>query len=637
MDNFKSFFAHNFTLTNGEVREATGRKTVATPQNIYTKYLNACTMMGQEPEVGVQQITDYINSLKQEMTNRSNEGIFIDNTEFIPIKSELFKHNMKWNNVDEGLFKYFKFAVNDADGTLVMLISTNGRRMYPVYLGSSTKDTDLTIAAMCKSIPIEESYGTGATNLYDFIQIAFEKKLAKATDEFNRVHSSSRWVEWCSSNLPTSMLTNSTLMVSVLTRTVGRGDNAYEVKTATSCYFADGTATIDPIKFIATNMRVIAAQEGHTIPMPKVFSNSLDVPALNYLDIENICQDGECPTWNFYMKRFSEDDAAVFKAFIWSVLDASNNGRQLLYIYDRQGFSGKSVVTNVLNQFLGSNLVAALQKDSLNNQFSMAKIWNKRLVVIDDNKNPNLIKGGKMHMITGGGLAEIEQKGRNSFSSRLQCKVIANGNTAIEIDTSADHEVTRTIVIKTEMKDEYLKEFCKVDDNGNLCRYKDGRPIFIGSSTFESYLLNEFPIFLNQCKAEYERLCPTHSSIVLPDSTYDNVINSGSIEEDCYDEIAVNGFDIGAEFSCKPTELYKQFRAMTDHTAYRDILTYDHFTDHIIKKYKFIKSSRPHRGPREIVGIRPKETPGDKLLSAASPIPKQDSNQIEPMEDAVLF
>lgn len=633
MDNFKNYFAHNFNLLNGEVREATGRKTVVTPQTVYAKYLQACTVMGQTPGITEQQVSDYISNLKKASTQHQNQGVFIDNTSFVAIQSDLFKHNLKWNDVDEGLFKYFKFAKNEEDGSLIMLISTNGRRMYPVYLGSSTKDTDLTIAAVCKTIKIEEDYGTGADNLYDFIQTAYEMKLAKATRELNEIRNTARWAQWCTKHLPTAMLTNSTLMVSLITRNVGENENAAEIKTATSCYFADGTSTLDPIKFIAVNMRVIASQEGHTIPMPKVFSNSIDVPALNYLDIENICQPGECPTWDFYMKRFSEDDAAVFKAFIWSILDAKNNGRQMLYVYDRHGFSGKSVVTNVISQFLGSSLVVALQKDSLNNQFAMAKIWNKRLIVIDDNKNKNLIKGTKIHMITGGGLAEIEYKGRNSFTSRLQCKIIANGNTAISIDTSADHEVTRTIIVKTEMKDEYLKEFCKVDKNGNLCRYPDGKPVFLGSANFESDLLNEFPVFLNQCKAEYERLCPTRSAIMLPESTYNNVINSGSVEEDYYDEILEKGFLIGEEHSCVPTEFYKKFCEMTDHTSFKDRVDFDNFREHVLKKYKFVKLVRPHRGPRILIGIKPIESTGDKLLSAASPIPKQESSQIPQTPD----
>lgn len=628
MDNFKNYFAHNFNFTNGEVREATGRKQAVNPQTVYAKYLQACTNMGQVPDVTEQQVADFINELKRNNSQRQNQGVFVDNTSFVAIQSDLFKHNMKWNKVDEGLFKYFKFAVNEADGSLLMLVTTNGRRMYPVYIGSSEKDIDLTIAAVCKTIKIDEDYGTGADNLLDFINIAYERKLERATAELNNIRNTSRWAQWCTSNLPTAMLTNSTLMVSLITRNVGEGENAYEVKTATSCYFADGATTLDPIKFIAGNLRVIAAQEGHMIPMPKVFSNSIDEPALNYLDIENICKPGECPTWDFYMKRFSADDAAVFKAFIWGVLDAKNNGRQMLYVYDKNGFSGKSVVTNVISQFLGSNLVTALQKDSLNNQFALAKIWNKRLVVIDDNKNPNLIKPTKMHMITGQGMADIEYKGKNSFSARLQCKVIANGNTALSIDTDADHEVSRVIIIKTEMKEEYMKQFCKVDENGNLCRYKDGRPVFLGSSTFETDLLSEFPVFLNQCKAEYTRLCPTRALFDVPESTYEHVLTSNSIEQDVYDEIITNGFDIGETFQCQPTELYKQFRAMTDHTTYKDLATFEHFNEHLIKKYNFIKNVRPHRGPRIVVGVRPKETAGDKLLSAASPNPKQDSDKI---------
>src|SRR5574344_861532 len=98
--------------------------------------------------------------------------------------------------------------------------------------------------------------------------------------------------------------------------------------------------------------------------MPVPFTNDKNVKALRYIDLSTVCKKGPHPRWDFYWKRYTPAEAKVYKAFIWSIFKADSRGRQMLYIYDPQGYSGKSVVTNVIAKFVGEGFVQNLQKDS---------------------------------------------------------------------------------------------------------------------------------------------------------------------------------------------------------------------------------------------------------------------------------
>lgn len=255
---------------------------------------------------------------------------------------------------------------------------------------------------------------------------------------------------------------------------------------------------------------------------PKILSNRTDEACLHRLIIDidapgSIARHGECPTWDKYVKRYTKDEQDVLMAFIWSIFDVSNNGRQMLYILDN-GYTGKSAMLNAIAETLGPELVMTLQKDSLNNQFSLAKIWDKRLVMTPDNKNPNLVRSEKVHMILGGDVADIERKGKESFSFKLQCKYIASGNTPLKIDTGALHESSRVIVIQPKVDKETMKEYCLTDENGELVLDPEGHPKPKGDPAFKRRLVQEFPFFLAKCKAVYDVVCPGGSDIPLPNS-----------------------------------------------------------------------------------------------------------------------
>lgn len=320
-------------------------------------------------------------------------------------------------------------------------------------------------------------------------------------------------------------------LLSFWTHTEGDGTISHKL--------ADGfTLAGDWADVIAAQMDSLWACRWLYMAAPPVLTNQKGVPALHYIDLEGLDQvQGDTSAWDTFLRKMSHEEGDVFKAFIWSIFDAKNRGRQLLYLMD-EGYSGKSAVLAAIHHALGEDLCFALSKESLNNQFAMSKIWDKRLVTNGDCKNAKLIRSQAMHSILGGDLVDVEYKGKDSFSYRLGCKVIVASNVMLEIDASARNEYTRLLPIKINFSPEQMvKEGVIVGDkDGNPVLDVFGRPKFIGDQKWPELLKQQFWAFLATCKEPYERLCPTHTDIILPDSC---VETTASFDEDSSDILCV--------------------------------------------------------------------------------------------------
>lgn len=383
----------------------------------------------------------------------------------------------------------------------------------------------------------------------------------------------------------------------------------------------------DPIDILAENPGRLLRDPERVIDAPVPFTNDRAIKALHFLDLNAICTEGPHDRWDFYWKRFSAEEAEVYKAFIWSILKADSHGRQMLYIYDPQGYSGKSVVTNVITRFLGTDLVQNLQKDSLTNQFAFSKIYDKRLVVYSDNKNPSLARSEKFHLMTGGDSAEVERKGSSSFSYRMNLKLIANGNTALTIDTEALHERTRVIVLHPKVTNEILKEICVLGDDDEPQKTPEGSYKFIGDGKFEDQLFGEFSNMLSECKTAYEKLCPNDGDIILPDSMYDSIAEMESDENSIYNEILEEWFTMGENLTVSPAELGRVFSNAVSSLTPADSspfhLEFNNFVEHLRKAVPNFRKIKPHRGGRVYAGLCPKN--GKVLPTEFPPARKEDA------------
>lgn len=516
---------------------------------------------------------------------------------------------------DIKIFQRIKFASDPINATIAMLVNTEGQQ-YKLIPMSSSKSSDVMklSSVLARTAPI----GDKLQNYYEELMAVTKAPFRAAVQQYNshKIRGLEDFIEFVSKHYPCSMLSVAYLKVLLEpVRTKILDNEGVEKETTVlvprAATVAQGDSTLDysPIKHLVDCAPMLAADPRFQIPMPKVITNNPDEPALKYIDLNAIVEEGDTPAWNELLSRYTEDEGKVLLAYLYGLNVAKNRSRQLLYIYDPQGYSAKSVMQDAIINELGDDQVGVLQKDSLSNQFGIAKIWNKHVICIPDNKNPNLVRSEKMHMALGGDMAEVEYKGSNSFFAKLNMKVIACGNVALDIDTAATHERSRVIVLKPRVPESVLKKIAVTDDKGELVKDPFGRVKLKGDPEFAQRLKDEYHRMLFKAKKCYEELCPTDGDYILPDSVIRNIEECNDDVFDTIDKFISERFEICEDAYVRPDDLREEFKcSITD----KDI-TFKVFTDHLIKAYgvrkTYSKEANLNEGIRNpvYVGLKIKE------------------------------
>lgn len=567
-------------------------------------------------------LAEYNKRVKEKLAKLAAEsndnvpGSMVQDYVWITLQHEILADVDAVGEPDRKLFNKIKYALNPFDGSIILLVNMHDANWKAVPLSGGAADR-IQLVTLCSQA--RPNHPELFANYYDEIVAYTTRPLRKIFSQFrnkqikDKVSLAAAILQY----IPHTLLQNCCVKALCQKKKVDITEDKAEIifipKTAGLYVSADSLERYDPFAHLVKKAYTLAALPDFQCDMPAIISNKLDEPALHYIDLKAIRREGPTPTWDEFSERFSPDDFKVLEAFIWSIFRAKNKGRQLLYIYDPDGFSGKSVLMSVLSRALGPDISASIQKDSLNNQFSLAKIWDKRLVTIDDNKNRNLIRSEKMHMILGGGWADIEMKGRNSFHAKLFTKMIAGGNVTLSIDPYAVHERSRLIMIRTRMNEEILKRFCQLDSEGNLV-LKNGKPVMLGDPSFEENLLAEFPAFLTKCRAAYKELCPTDANIVLTEEQVDALFNLADDNDYVYDQVLELGYEVGDSYTMTPFEFqevfYRTRKLIMMKLGDKDVnvdLSLANFKEYLVKRYSSIGVSRPrskNSRSRVMTGIR---------------------------------
>lgn len=367
---------------------------------------------------------------------------------------------------------------------------------------------------------------------------------------------------------------------------------------------------------IAESVDILWGKKELYIDPPKSISNDPKEPCLNFIDLEGKAKEaegGETEAWGRFLRKMTLDEGDVFKAFIWSIFDARNHGRQILYLYD-DGYSGKSAVMKAIQEALGKHLCAAVQKDSLSNQFGFSKVWDKRLITIGDNKNAHLHQSEKMKMLTGNDVVDVERKNRDSFSWTMNAKVMVASNTPLEVNLRERNERTRVLPIKIHFTvDQMIEEgIIAMDDDGKPKFDRYGEPIFVGDGNdWPSRLRDQFWAFMASCRPAYERLCPRHTDITIPEICLDNL---ETFNDDRMDDFQVIFDRICVVDECAFTgnsELKCAFKKSVAEVFDKDTsIRYEGFKEFLRTHYK-LDISRPWSFENRIrgyVGIRLKSS-----------------------------
>lgn len=371
----------------------------------------------------------------------------------------------------------------------------------------------------------------------------------------------------------------------------------------------------------------------HTLPFqqipqpPKIYSNTDGDKTFSLVDLNPYMVQHPRPmtrAWREWLSKFTADEQLVILAWIWAVFFAKNKGRQSLWIVDTDGYSGKSVFVNALVSVLGSALTAALNKDSLKNQFGYAKIWSKRLVTYPDCKNRLFPRSEAAHVIPGGDLVDVEGKGRASFSAKMDAKMLVCSNSFPSLDPHALHERSRWIVVKVEMNDTIRDRIAVKDAEGNFLKDAAGNDIKVGDANFGQALVDGIAELLENAYHAYKQLCPTDADIILPTSVSETMYNLEDAESTGLDGLVDRYFFTKPDQSTNPVDLRTAYMDITTRlTGYREYANdraYGDFVEYIEKRHKVrkmrllcVSEDGSTSRPRAFLGIKPNEIAISKL------------------------
>lgn len=354
----------------------------------------------------------------------------------------------------------------------------------------------------------------------------------------------------------------------------------------------------DFVDLLADNLSYLWGENRIRMPMPKIFTNDRNTPCLHFFDLEAAKEvQGEHPAWDEFTSRFTPDEADVFRAFVWSIFDAENRGRQCLYIYDR-GYSGKGVVFDAIAHYIGSDLHAALSKDSAVNQFAYSKVWDKRLVTVGDNKNANFIRSQFAHSLLGGDWIDVECKGQDSFSAKPQCRVMVGSNKALSIDAKARNEFSRVLPIHPDDSEDALikRDLVALDEDGNPRHNDLGDPILLGDPEWGEKLKAQFPAFLASCWPAYQKWCPRRCEIIMPKETAERIASFDDDRTALLEEILGRNFEITNSENdfIERANMQRAFvEAQKDDETYKEArLTFAEWKEFLRRRYN-LEATRP--------------------------------------------
>jgi hypothetical protein len=399
-------------------------------------------------------------------------------------------------------------------------------------------------------------------------------------------------------NVPVTLIANKTISIICTERETGVVANGEEltIQVAHGVKWEYKGARLRYSDFVALNIDTFRTSSMVQLPtMPKIYGNA-GQDAMSIFDISSYYTAPKdyvlSEEWQEVKSKYTEDEWAVLCAWTMGMLDAKNSGRQALAQIDYDGYSGKSVYSDVLIRFLGLNNCCAIGKGSLSTQFWASKMWNKRLVVSDDNKNPKLNQTEAMHCVLGGGYSDVEYKGESSFTWKMSSKVLVNSNVDLDVNSSMLHERSRVIIIKPKMPKSLITKLSAKDEQGNVILDQNGNPKLLGDPNFADKLLATIDGFLREAMNYYKKLCPNRADIVVPNSVLEHTYSSEAVEETVFTGILNKAFVVSNDNSDTMTqsEFMDRYMEVTKNTkiynGYASSQEYSNFKLYIKKVCK---------------------------------------------------
>lgn len=242
----------------------------------------------------------------------------------------------------------------------------------------------------------------------------------------------------------------------------------------------------------------------------KIYSTNKNEVALKHLNLDKWCEKGDWSLWKeFFNNRNVEGGKLdLLMGLIWAIFDESYKTRQMIYLYDPHGYSGKSVMLDALSEPFREIDAYAVYTESSSNNFTNERLWDKRFLAIPDNKNPKIVKYGRFHQLTGDDAIDVDIKNRRGFTVKPEAKLFGVGNILPEVDLDAKHETSRIAIFCLKLNQAAYKQI----------NHEDGTT---GDATFGFRLKQQLKAFLYECREVAKRINPNKCDF-----------NVGILEED---------------------------------------------------------------------------------------------------------
>lgn len=121
---------------------------------------------------------------------------------------------------------------------------------------------------------------------------------------------------------------------------------------------------------------------------------------------------------------------------------------QKVFILVGNGANGKSTLLNMITKLLGEENVSHVDlKEIAGNRFGKAELYGKLANIADDCSASYLDDTSVMKRITGESYTSIEFKNQNSFSAKINTKMILSYNTIPRMNDTTDGLTHRLVII----------------------------------------------------------------------------------------------------------------------------------------------------------------------------------------------
>lgn len=267
---------------------------------------------------------------------------------------------------------------------------------------------------------------------------------------------------------------------------------------------------------------------------PSLISWDKEEVTFKYFNPEHMVEQ-PTPAWDEFTTRL--DYPEIFKAWVWSVFEQRDYGRQAMWIKGT-GFDGKSTVAKALQRIYGDTGVTSISQKAYDSNFFYNTVYGKRFAIYGDAKSPNVVLSEKIHSLLGGDIVSVEAKGENPFMGRVFCKLLILSNIDPHIDTDKRNEVSRIL-------------YLRVRNNPNAR----------GSADFEDNLVAEKNGFLFKCREAYRKLLTEGTEMVMPKDMKESLeeAHGGSVS-DVIQLFLSEKVEKDEEESVSSAVLYKEFR-----------------------------------------------------------------------------